>query len=308
MNQIHSTVSNYRTHIAVNQHYQGSVNSYNNCVTRAFSKLFGISTDVNINGKQYTLNKKSYRKFLRSIDAAGASDLRLLHYKDLNAVSFKPITNHGLMRNHISASKSARLGKKLIKAMNLGDSQRAARFLGKGAEIERRFWIRHFDNRIINKDTFTSGLPHQKINPFQATQYTPFLLAAVKNDALMMKLLAQFGANTAQKGKACTFSRELTGVNNDVSFVPTINHSYTLHHHMHRHHGQLHHHQHVVPHAQLGLNMVTSQRLHFVDTYANNEVLSFDPVKQAVIAKANPSENRAHSWSRENMVGNSRII
>lgn len=308
MNTLYATKDNGRVHVAINEYYQDSVNSYNNFITRGITKLFGFSTDVTINGKSRCLNKKSYVKLLSTMGVAEASAQTLDNFKDFNAIQFKPVTDRGFMRSHLSAAKTDKLGRKLVEAMVLkNDAFLAGQVLGKGASVNQHFWIRGFNNSISYHSKLNYGLPHQKINPFQATNYTPFLYATITHKQGLAALLKKYGADTTQPGQVVTFSRELLASKIDTSFVPTYTPGYITHH-PHHHHGHHHHHGTKYHPGHYGLDMVQKQTLTFLDTYANAQTLHYHEPSNTVQSIPNPHLTHTHQWSEDNTIGVTKLI
>lgn len=299
------TKDNGRLHIAADEYYQGSTNSYNNFLTRAFTKLFGVSTNVTMNGKTRCVNKKSYVKLLQHLGAAEASPKTLDNYKDFNAIQFNVVKDRGLMREHLTAYKTDKLGKKLVNAIVHHDDFLTQKALGKGAKVNQHFWIRGYDNRIVFDSKFTPGLPHMKINPFKATQFTPFLLAVSSNNQALASILKKYGANSTVQGQEVTFSRELIMAQNNVSFVPTYQSKPYPHLLGFHHHGYNKHHHN---HGHLGMDMVTKQTLTFVDTYANAQTLAYHEPTKTIHSIATPQMSHQHQWSEDNLIGVTKIL
>ena len=290
--QIFATKDNGRIHIAVEQHYQGSINSYNNWLTRFFTKLLRYSIDVTIAGKTRCLNIKSYVKFLQKFQVTGASVATIGKFKDFNALYFIPKTDEGFMRDHLQDEKKDRLAYKFSKALYKSNEPLALKALGKGAALNLSFWTCAYNDSVVMGEDFVFALPHRKIDAFEATQYTPFLYAAHKSNKEMMTLLNRYGADQTQKGTAYTFTRELVETHTNTSLNPTVRY-----HHRHGRHGRHRH-----GHYDLGMDMTTSVVTSYRDTYNNPRKLIYDVAQQRVFVAADPEKRRVHDWSEEDEV------
>lgn len=209
---VYTTVDGGRTHVAFDQCYQGSINSYNNWFTKFFAKLFGKTIDVAIGGKTRRLNKNSYLKFLNSHgNAIGKKDLK--QFCDFSTASVKNvIQNHGYMRDNISRTKSQKLYRKMVGALakNSVSEYRVRKLVGRGAEIQKPFWIR--EGRGISFGSINQGLPTNKLK-FKAQQLTPALLASKKGLKSLVGFMHKYSPNLRQDtGKEVVFKREITGV------------------------------------------------------------------------------------------------
>lgn len=197
--KIYLTKDKGRAHIALNEHYQGSVNCYNNFFSKLITKLFRTSLNVTIEGKTLCANKKSYKNFIKSIKKNELSS-NIENFKVLTREQMTPVTNLGLMRDHLSRWKSYRLSQKLIKAMVNDDKELALEAIGKGADVNRGFLLK--DKKIAKE------LPIEDIPPFERVWYTPHLYAIINQKQDLADLLVQYGADITKKGNKCQFKRE----------------------------------------------------------------------------------------------------
>lgn len=243
----YATRDSGRLHIAVNQYYQGSVNSYNNCFTQFVMKLLGLAQDVMVAGKSYCLNKKSYSKFLGtatpSLEARGVA------------------TNHGFMRTHISAEKAEKRCQKMILALHHEDVDTALEMLGKGADVDRSFiWIENQDPSF--KPDIKSHIPSGRAFP-KTPVYILTPLMYVAGHASFTTMLTYFGANPDKTGSYFEFERAIASAT-----VATTQES------------SLHKNLHTRPHSPsqvattLSVDQVSRQTITHIDTYSNRSTIT----------------------------------
>lgn len=207
----YTTVDQGYTYIANSQSdYIGKVNSYNNCLTRFFTKLFGKAIDVYINGKTKTFNLKSFNKLnqMYGFEIVSKKDNLLditKHFRQLIGHRL----NNGYIRNHLSSEKSHSLFKKLILNMQSHNTAKAERMVGKGANLELSFWDRGAYGLTFHQLTY--GLSKTSMSEFEATSYTPILYAAAKIPQVFQKLV-EAGADLQAEGKTLRFKRIITDV------------------------------------------------------------------------------------------------
>lgn len=205
---LYATVDGGRLHMAVDDQYAGSVDSYNNFITKFFANLFGWSTQVTVNGKTRHVNKADYAKWLAN-NTAGVEMAKGL---DLNLIEVKAASGQGRMRDHISADKANRLFKKMVVALSVNkDVETAKKHAGKGANIDSYFWVR--DNLPISFASLRDDLRDDKAIDFKAGHYTPLLYAAEKGQTQFVDFLLQLEANTEAAGEYVHFSKKILEVN-----------------------------------------------------------------------------------------------
>jgi len=260
-NNVYSTVDHGRTHIAFNERYQGSIDSYNNFFTKFFANLFGLSVDVTIGSKTRRLNKKSYIEFLSSHGTPGVTTKSIHSYTHLDPASTPyPRIDRGFMRQHLSASKVDTLSRKVIHSLRAGDQNRASSFLGKGADPNALFWVRGNDGQTMFHCSFQEGLPHQTIPAFTAVQYSPLLYARATGQRAAASRLQQYGADGTQRGQIFNFQRTILNAGIKTTFQPTVQlHVRGGHHPRPRHCAS-----HIVP--RIGMTAETKQEVLLEDT------------------------------------------
>lgn len=135
-----STLSNSRTHVAYGANYLGSVNSYNNCLTRLLSKIFNKSIQVEIGGEKRCFNKKSFRKLLKDMGlSTGLQNKRNVKW----VKAPQKFSNKGdRMKDHLNPLKVTSLTVKLVQALAKNDNVNALKYAGQGADVRRPFWDR----------------------------------------------------------------------------------------------------------------------------------------------------------------------
>ena len=155
VSKYYHTIDRNRLQIAdSDSKYMGSINSYNNAITRFFADLCDLSMKIDINGKTRHVNINSYHKFLRlhtNITFPTAL-ICTTHSPVYSYINFSQTMdkhgnkntweNNGYICVHLSNSKSLRLGEKLIRSIWDGKYPQAIDYAGKGADIEIKFWDR----------------------------------------------------------------------------------------------------------------------------------------------------------------------
>lgn len=211
---LHTVVNNRRLHLANGADYQGSVNSYNNFITKSITKSLRFSQYITINNEKICVNKKSYHRLLSELKVADSDN----GYKNFDRLTCSYINNRGLMRNRITAYKSEKLGRQFINAFLANDMQKATRLLGQGANIDKHFWLKEGHGPFFNYPG--EGLSFQTHPPFKATKYTPFLYAVSNNNEQLKNLLQEYQANEGLFGQECQFERKI------IRFMPGNNYTY----------------------------------------------------------------------------------
>lgn len=215
MNNIfYTTVDKNRLHIAdENSHFGGSINSYNNFLTRFFANLFRKSIVININEKKRTVNRKSYEVFLNK-NGIVASKENLKEFVNFNTAMVKRTqdwTQNHYMRYHLTRSKSKKLFKKMIHALYNQKITEAQKLAGKGANIELVFWERGAFGLSFNE--LGSRLPKRSLE-FHATRYNTILYAAKKGCAEFVQFLLKIGSGTDYVGETVKYKRRISHVEN----------------------------------------------------------------------------------------------
>lgn len=217
--KVFTTVDGGRLHVAAEDRYVGSINSYNNWFTKFFANLFGWSQDVSFNGKVRCVEKSDYIKFLANSTSYKEATLdRIKDYVDYNALKVVPTADRGTMRQNISEGKADYLFRKLTKAMvNDEDFDKAAKYIGKGADVDGQFWVR--EGQGISFRNLTDSLPREKSFQMQAGRYTPLLYSAAKNNKAFSSYICTFNPSLnaegeiAAEGETLRFERKIMEVN-----------------------------------------------------------------------------------------------
>ena len=103
--------------------YIGSINSYNNAITRFVAGIFNLSMTININDETRHVNINSYEKFLKKYATKLSDDNQKLEvgsYINFSETMEEYGTkekwaNNGEMRQYLSHSERRRLDEKLAK-------------------------------------------------------------------------------------------------------------------------------------------------------------------------------------------------
>jgi hypothetical protein len=298
-----TTVDKGRLHIAADQFYQGSINSYNNFVSRAYAALCRKSCRISINGKSFRLNTKSYAKFLFSlkVDLATAK-----LSQGFSTLPITPHQNRGFMRSHLQSTKALRLGRQMVQALTIKkDMQLAKKYIGQGAAVDNHFWYleQEIGPKLCFQTHFSANLAKTTIQPFTATRYTPYLFAVASSQHAVKEFLAKIGANRDAKGEICTFSRTIMQCTNQVNVDPTVR---THIHVAPSRHGQRRPASRVT--HTLGMDVVNTQILHFQDMYANRHHVTASANGQNVLFTPASNTNDVVNWSTSTQVGRVPIL
>jgi len=315
-----SSIDNGRTHFASGINYQGSVNSYNNFITR-ITKYLGFATDVVVDGKTRCLNNKSYVKFLHTLGLTEASVENLSQFQNLDTIKATLIKNRGMMRSHLSADKTSRLGHKMIHAIYQGDVERAQKLLIKGASANQAFWIGDYDGKVSFERQFKSQLPNSKVPAFRVFYYNPLILAASKQHDYLVKVLKMFGSDDKFVGKTLVFSRDIEGVDTqtNLKLAPRLHvvpnrygresaHGLGIHYVRPREnfHGMHHRGHHLESH--MGLDVVREQTITFADREDQYQDIVYDTLNERLKFVDRPDLNKTHFWSTKSELGRGRIL
>lgn len=223
---IYTKISNGQVHIAADTKYIGSVDSYNNWFTQFFAWLFGRSITVNFDGKLRTLNKASYTNLIQSLNQNNTIN-------DISQRSiFRPIAEAATlpqtslkMRDVITVDDRQALFKKLAIAISTGDTKKALRMIGKGAQLDTVYYNRANLNPSFSTDT--ANLDSNSRYNFTVFKAAPILQAALKGNRAVCQFLQKAGAKLENvTGIQYTFSREIMSVDTrsevvmEPSFIP----------------------------------------------------------------------------------------
>jgi hypothetical protein len=228
INNIYTTVSDGRTHIAADTKYIGTVDSYNNCFTQFFARLFRLSVDVNFDGKIRCINKDSYKQLLDNFGFNG-----ILAPTFRTVAESVTLPNSSLkMRDVISSNDRNTLFQKLAQAISTGNTSKALLMIGKGAELDTSYYDRGHLYPSFYSDT--SNLDSESRYSFNVFQAPPILQAAKKANRIVVEFLNEAGANLNATGKEYTFKREIVDVQRNLEW--TVQPHLVPHHHYHRGH------------------------------------------------------------------------
>ncbi len=217
--QVYTTVDGGRIHFGVDENYAGSIDSYNNFVTKFFANLFGWSANVEINGKTRSVNKSDYVKWLNSNTAYNnVTSSNVKAYLDFHTLEIKALGGQGRMRDHLSADKTRKLFEKMTIALAVNkDYDAAKKYAGKGANVDNFFWIR--EGLPLSLTTLTEDLPDDKAIEFRAGRYTPLLFAAEKNNKAFTDFLLTLDASPFAQGEYVLFTKKILDVNPVTTMV-----------------------------------------------------------------------------------------
>jgi len=208
-----------RLHIAdEHSRYGGSVNVYNNFITKFFAQLLGIGFKININQKNYIVNRQSYEKFLikQGIKVSPTPQL----YQDFNQVMLQAQESwrkNPYMRQKLSYQKSFRLFKKMVVAMRSSNIERTQRLANKGANLDEKFWERNHGYGLSFNSNPKQDIRTYRFN-FTATHFSPILWAAKNNNTNLVNFYKQLGANTNLEGVTSKFRQHISDVRHGVRY------------------------------------------------------------------------------------------
>lgn len=139
--------------ISINgKHYQRvgtEISLFNYRLTQLFAKIFGLSEKININGKIFYVEKKSFRKHLASLKIKSEeiekviSDIKTSGYKEyLNTrdLSTLPITGESLGAC-LSKAKRDKYSLKAFEAVINRNEEKAMEYVRKGADLDRLHYV-----------------------------------------------------------------------------------------------------------------------------------------------------------------------
>lgn len=252
MNNINSIVDAGRLHLAYNEHYQGSINSYNCCLTKfIFRDIFKKAIDVQIGDKIYCLNKNSLDKFYRGHNIQRMEDLT-------------PKYGNGFMRNHLSASTVDALSRKLFHTVaSSNDQNRANKLLRMGADPNRFYWYCNgsLTPGTANGHEYAQHLPKMPIPKMTAWYYSPFVMSMERWVALGEEMI-RYGAQTQFAGQQEEFERKLSRIDHSssVNVVSVLG----------QHHGRVR--------AHPGVNVSTHEIKTYIDSFTNRFTVAPRPL------------------------------
>lgn len=306
-----TTLDEGRLHVASGTQYQGSIDTYNNFVTR-LSRFFGYSTYVTIDGQAHCVNNNSYIDFLRKLGVDNISLANLSEYRNLDTANVTLLTNRLPMRHFLTLSKTNELAEKLISAIGCSDSAKASKLLSQGANPNRTFWIRGYDGDISFNAQFNSNLPHRKINPFTATRFNPVLFAASKCHDAIVEDLKKYGADVNFTGRRFKFSRDIVDVSTHYSLQTAMHLDVVPSRHVH--------HRDIYgrpigcstrrPHLEnrLGLDGVNQQTITYEDRQTDHKTFTLNALNNRLKFTDKPGLNQSTRWSSTTEVGRARIF
>lgn len=286
---IYSVVDQKRLHIGINEGYSGSINSYNNFITKTVAWIFRMSEKIVINGKTRHVNKESYAAWLRentehsSVQAKDIKNFSNVHSLQL----FRP--DKGLMRSALSTEKSTLLYHKFVTALTQGDFQRAKNYIGKGAEINGSFWVR--EGFGISHTTMKSDLPYKTL-AMRASLQTPLIYSASRYNIELCNFLLRFQADISAIGEEVQFTRTITNVRTNASVNPTFHQTYGPH-------GR--------STAHFGMNMHTTTTADFEEHSQKLHRTRFNPLSCSIDLIGQPEPVIIERYSRVQQASNTPL-
>jgi|GEM_PF-6461644 len=224
--EIDTTLDQGRTHVAINDEYAGSINTYNNFLTKFGAWLAGKAVSVKIGGENVYANTNSLQKFLfKNLDNFEKFSLDQLKFRDLNTYTFKVLPRFEdkdrFMSAHITQATKDLLAKDLFKAIAKGDTSLALKQIRKGAELDSLAWLNENTGEFFFSKYFSTSLPARELPKQKFTHATPLLLATRLNEIAVTTLLGQHNADPTIGGETLLFSRDLMDSKYHTHYVPT---------------------------------------------------------------------------------------
>jgi hypothetical protein len=238
INNIYTTISDGQTHIAADTKYIGTVSSYNNSISKFFASLFGLSVNVNFDGKIRSLNKESYKYLLHNLTQNKTTTIGQHTLFRSVAENVALPVNNLKMRDVISSTDKHSLFRKLAQAISRGETQRALMLIGKGAEVDNEYFDRSPISPSFYRDS--DGLSSESKYQFTVFKAPPIVQAVKKANRAVVDFLKEAGADTNRVGNEYGFQREITSVDH----IPVIVYEPHFIHHTHlhnRYHGHSRH-------------------------------------------------------------------
>ena len=219
---IDTIVDGGRTHFAIDGDYAGSIDTYNNPITKFGAWLAGKSITVTVNGEKLYANCNSLRKFLLKNNVDFRS-LEEFSYRDLSSYQFRLLPFYGkerFMGAHISNATRDILAKDLFKAIGTGDQGLALKKIRQGAELDTHAWFNEESGEFFFKKDFAPSLPARHLNPQRFTEATPFLLASRLNQVAVATLIREQEGDLSFSGPDPNFHKGKNGYKKPLESGP----------------------------------------------------------------------------------------
>lgn len=212
-----------RLHIAdEHSRYGGSVNLYNNFITKLITQLLGIGLKTNFNGKTYIVNRRSYEKFLIRQGIKVFPNPQLYqHFNQVMLQAQESWKKNPYIRQKLSYQKSFRLFKKMVVAMRSSNVERTQQLANKGANLDAKFWERNHGYGLSFNHDPAAEIDSYEYN-FKATQFSPILWAAKNKNSDLVAFFQGLGAHTGVQGETSKFNRRIVDVENRMHIHPTF--------------------------------------------------------------------------------------
>ncbi|MDP1879842.1 MAG: hypothetical protein Q8K60_02740 [Parachlamydiaceae bacterium] len=119
------------------------IDIYKNSIFAFFARIFNFASKIEVNGKHYTVNNKSFNEHLRSIDMiyANINIVRGMGYKNFiheNRENIKESEKN--LAENISDEKRTKLFVKLIHEIKNNRTENIINLVNKGAYLDRKFY------------------------------------------------------------------------------------------------------------------------------------------------------------------------
>ncbi len=201
-----SVVSGGRTHFARGENYVGSVNSYNNWLTKLVTKILRLSMTVTICGEKHRVNKKSYKKLLVAVGTE--ESVKVGNYKTILQLGYS--SHQGNIRDHISQKKQAILSVKLASAIMKKDEDEAIKLIYQGADLERKY-------HQIGEAGISFSKLQKVFNPdmsfkVEVVTGTPWIHANHQGLARVKGALMAAGADQTKRGERYDYKQKIRAI------------------------------------------------------------------------------------------------
>lgn len=197
-----------------------SIYTYCNSISKFFTKLFGFSIELDIDGKQRCVNKKSLIKHLESIGLENISieKIRKIGYNTLlKQHSGQIITRNDNLGESFSIEKRMKLFEKMVTQLEVNNTQAVKRLIRKGAYVDREFF-KPADGPLSGQ-SFWSSRPmleevlHRYYINTNFYSYTPLALATEKGNQSLAKFILGAKNGDVSSDRKQTIHQSLTSNN-----------------------------------------------------------------------------------------------
>lgn len=216
------TVDGGRLHVSYEGLSLGSIDSYNNFLTRGVASMYNWSVTRVINGKSRDLDRADFAKWIsKHTIEKGVTEQNVDQFKNFHAIKIKPDRAAPTAQSCLSPSKIEKLTQKLIKSLYEGKFEKAEKCVLQGAKLDRVFWTRG-KLGLCFADPM-KGFANEAID-VEIRTYTPLLLAGEKKAWRLCEYMKKLGAETQAVGEVKRFTRTIVKHNEhrNLELMPVV--------------------------------------------------------------------------------------